>query len=384
VFLRLGLISFGGPVAHLGFFHAELVRKRKWMSDAAHADLVALCQFLPGPASSQVAFALGMHRAGLGGALLASLLFLLPSAAALIAFGYGVDSIGPAAGTGWLAGLRIAAVGVVAQAVWTMARRLCPDLVRIALCVLATLLILVVPNSWIQVGAIAGGAVAGWLYYRRRITPLPANEGHPQRERRAGMSALALFVILLAVTPFLATITGSRDVAVFDSFFRSGSFVFGGGHVVLPLLRAEVVPAGWVTDDAFLAGYGAAQAIPGPLFAFAGYLGTRIYTGSNAWIGGLWCLLAIFLPSWLLSRGTLPFWNQLRTKVWAQAGIRGANAVVVGILLAALYPPVITEGIHGTPDAIAAVVAFSLLQFAKVPPWAVVLGAAAAGQYLLR
>jgi chromate transporter len=235
-----------------------------------------------------------------------------------------------------------------------------------------------------QVGAIAAGAAAGWLYYSRgragEITSLPVSEtSSGDSGHRAAVVALSLFGLLLVITPLLARMSGNRSLQVFDSFYRSGAFVFGGGHVVLPLLRAEVVPAGWVTDDAFLAGYGAAQAVPGPLFSFAGYLGTVIYSGTRAWIGGVWCLFAIFLPAWLIIGGALPFWHQLRARVWTQAALRGANAAVVGLLLAALYSPVIAEGIHGYRDAIIAVIAFVLLQFAKVPAWVVVLLAAAAG-----
>ncbi len=272
VFLKLGLISFGGPVAHLGYFHSELVHKRRWMDDAAYADLVALCQFLPGPASSQVAFGLGMHRARLAGALIASVAFLFPSAVVMIAFADGVVALGASSGAGWIAGLKVAAVAVVAQAVWTMGRRLCPDAPRIILCITAAAILLLVQSTWMQLGVIAGGALVGWLYYRNAIAPSSVVEAQSAGHHRAAIAALILFVILLLALPFLARSTGNREIAVFDGSYRSGAFVFGGGHVVLPLLRAEVVPPGWVTDDAFLAGYGAAQAIPGPLFSFAGYL----------------------------------------------------------------------------------------------------------------
>lgn len=381
-FLKLGLISFGGPIAHLGYFHSEFVHRRRWISDAAYADLVALCQFLPGPASTQVVFALGMRRAGVLGALAASLCFLLPSAAIMIAFGYGVTAFAGVEHAGWVHGLKLAAVAVVAQAVWGMWQKLCPDRPRVTICLAAAALLIVAPGAWTQVGVIAGGALAGWTIFRRSAHPPPTDEHKTARGHKAAVAALLLFGLLLFLPSIVAKTTGSRDAAVFDSFYRSGSLVFGGGHVVLPLLRAEVVPRGWVTDDAFLAGYGAAQAVPGPLFTFAGYLGAVIYPGKHAWLGGLWCLLAIFLPAWLLIGGALPFWHQLRAKAWAQAGLLGANAAVVGVLLAALYSPVITEGVRGPRDVALALIAFGLLQFWRVPPLSIVLACAAAGQVL--
>lgn len=382
-FLKLGLISFGGPIAHLGYFHSEFVERRRWISDAAYADLVALCQFLPGPASTQVVFALGMRRAGFPGALAASLCFLLPSAALMVAFGYGVAAFAGLEHAGWVHGLKLAAVAVVAQAVWGMWQKLCPDRPRVTICLAAAALLIVAPGAWTQVGVIAAGALAGWALFRRSAHPPPADEHETARGHRMAVAALLVFVALLILPSILAKATGSRDVAVFDSFYRSGSLVFGGGHVVLPLLRAEVVPRGWVTDDAFLAGYGAAQAVPGPLFTFAGYLGTVMYGGPTAWLGGTWCLLAIFLPAWLLIGGALPFWHQLRAKGWAQASLRGANAAVVGVLLAALYSPVITEGVRGPRDVAAALVAFGLLLFWRMPPILVVLLCALAGELVL-
>jgi chromate transporter len=383
-FFKLGLVSFGGPIAHLGYFHSEFVRKRRWIDEAGYADLVALCQFLPGPASSQVVFALGMRRAGVLGALGASLCFLLPSAAIMIAFGYGVTAFAGMEHAGWVHGLKLAAVAVVAQAVWGMWRKLCPDLPRVTICLAAAALLIVVPGAWTQVGAIAAGAVAGWAIFRRSAHPPPSDSRETARGHRGAVVALAVFALLLILPAAIARATGSRDIAVFDSFYRSGSLVFGGGHVVLPLLRAEVVPRGWVSDDAFLAGYGAAQAIPGPLFTFSAYLGTVIYQGRLAWLGGLWCLLAIFLPAWLMIGGALPFWHQIRAKGWAQAGLMGANAAVVGVLLAALYSPIITEGVRGPRDVAAGLVAFGLVQFWRLPPVVVVLLCALAGQYVLR
>ncbi len=382
-FLKLGLISFGGPIAHLGYFHAEFVERRRWISDAAYAELVALCQFLPGPASSQVAFALGMRRAGLVGAILASLCFLLPSAVLMIAFAYGISALGTSQAAGWVHGLKLAAVAVVAQAVWGMFHRLCPDRPRISICLAAAAVLIVLPGAWTQVGAIVAGGLAGRALFRHAAHASQLDGHETTRGHKPAIAALIGFGVLLLLTSVVAKATGSRDIAVFDSFYRSSSLVFGGGHVVLPLLRAEVVPNGWISDDAFLAGYGAAQAVPGPLFSFSGYLGAVIYQGRLAWIGGLWCLFASFLPALLLIGGALPFWQQLRSKVWAQAGLRGANASVVGVLLAALYSPVITEGVRGQLDVAGALIAFGLLQFWHVPPWVVVLLCAAAGHWIL-
>lgn len=383
-FGKLGLISFGGPVAHLSFLREEFVNKRRWLDDVAYADLVALCQFLPGPASSQVVFALGLQRGGWLGGLLASFCFTLPSAALMIAFAYGVTALGDLQGAGWLHGLKLAAVAVVAQAVWGMGRNLCPDRTRLTVAVCAAALLLVLPGTLVQVGVIFGGGTIGWWLYRKAIPPQenpgPADWGH---HRLAG-GILAVFLLLLVLLPILASTTGSKDIAVFDSFYRSGSLVFGGGHVILPLLRAEVVPNGWVADNTFLAGYGAAQALPGPLFTFAGFLGTSIYSGSKGWFGGLWCLFAIFLPAWLLIAGVLPFWHQLRAKTRTQAALRGANAAVVGILLAALYNPVWKQGVRTAPDVAAVVIAFGLLHWWKAPPWLVVLLSGATGYWVLK
>lgn len=382
-FLKLGLTSFGGPVAHIGYLRDEFVGKRRWLDDAAYGDVVALCQFLPGPASSQVVFALGMQRAGWWGGWLASIAFTLPSAVLMILFGYGVLTLGELHGVGWLRGLKLAAVAVVAQAVWGMGRTLCPDRTRLAIGLAAAALLLFAPGALVQVAVVVGGGVIGWCFYRHAI---PRSESPGPAEWRHHLVAggiLVVFLLLLLLLPLLASVTGSKHIGVFDSFYRAGSLVFGGGHVILPLLRAEVVPNGWVADNTFLAGYGAAQALPGPLFTFAGFLGTAIYPGPEAWIGGFWCLLAIFLPAWLLIAGALPFWHQLRAKSWAQAALRGTNASVVGVLLAALYNPVWTEGVKDTRDAATAVLAFGLLHWWKAPPWLVVLCAAVAGHLLL-
>jgi chromate transporter len=383
-FFKLGLVSFGGPVAHLGYFRKEFVERRRWIDDAAFADIVALCQFLPGPASSQVAFALGMRRAGLPGALLASICFMLPSAAAMILFAYRVSSMGDIRASGWLHGLRLAAAAVVALAVWGMGARLCPDWPRRALGLAAAATVLAVPGTLSQVGVIAACAAVGFLAWRRDGAPGAGPSKPLGRAHAWAAASLLLFALLLALLPAAARLSGDRAVAVFDGFFRAGSLVFGGGHVVLPLLRSEVVPPGWVSDASFIAGYGAVQAAPGPLFTFAAYLGTLIDPGPWAWAGGLLALFAIFLPGWLLVGGAYPFWHLLRAKGWAQGILRGANAAVVGILLAALYRPLCTESIGNLRDGVACILALALLGPLRVPPWAVVALMAAAGQWILR
>jgi chromate transporter len=373
VFLRLGVTSFGGPVAHLGYFREEFVARRRWIDEASYADLVALCQFLPGPASSQVGLAIGLSRAGYAGALAAWLGFTLPSALALVLFAYGVEGLGHAAGSGWLRGLKIAAVAVVAQATFGMMRALAPDRERATLAVAAAVIALAVPTAFGQAGAIVLGAAAGLL-----LLGGAAADGQPPRMplavgRGQGAVALALFFALLIGLPLAAALGGGRTLHLFDAFYRAGALVFGGGHVVLPLLQAEVVPRGWIGSDAFLAGYGAAQAVPGPLFTFAAYLGARI--------GGLgaaaWCLAAVFLPSFLLVIGALPYWQALRGGRRAKAALAGINAAVVGLLLAALYHPVWTAGIAGASDFALAASAFLLLHAWQAPPWLVVVLCAA-------
>lgn len=383
-FLRLGCLSFGGPIAHLGYLRAEFVARRKWLDDAHYGDLVALCQFLPGPASSQVVFALGMQRAGLLGALVASVCFTLPSALLMIGFAYGVARAADLSRAGWLHGLKLAAVAVVAQAVWGMGKKLCTDRPRISLCIGSAAVLLAVPGAVAQLCVIAFGGLVGWRLYRETIAVgVAPGETTPARGHAAAAASLGAFFVLLVALPALASATGSHRFAVFDSFYRSGSLVFGGGHVVLPLLRAQIVPRAWLTDDQFLAGYGAAQALPGPMFAFSAYLGAAMRPGLAGWLNGLWCLLAIFLPAWLLIAGALPFWHRLRAEPWAQAALAGANAAVVGVLLAALYNPVFTESVRGPRDVVAALLAFGLLEQWKVPPWLVVAASAAAGQWLL-
>ena len=388
VFLRLGLTSFGGPVAHLGYFHEEIVRRRRWLEEKDYADLVALCQFLPGPASSQVVFALGRHRAGLLGACLALLCFTLPSALLMIGFGYGAMRLGDVSHARWLQGLKLAAVAVVAQAVWTMGRRLCPDWPRRGLALAATAAVIGLAIPAAQVAVILAGALLGAGLYRRSLQPTNEAGGaaaaatESKDSHLAAGGALVLFFLLLVTLP-LAAAHGGRGAQLFDSFYRSGAFVFGGGHVVLPLLRAELLPRGWISDDAFLAGYGAAQALPGPLFTFAAYLGTVIEGGgSTAWLGGLLCLVALFLPGWLLVGGALPFWHRLKRETWAQAALYGANAVVVGLLLAALCTTLWPEAVGNYSDAAIAIGAFFLLGTGRVPVWAVVLICAGLGQWV--
>ncbi|OFZ95277.1 MAG: chromate transporter [Betaproteobacteria bacterium RIFCSPLOWO2_02_67_12] len=380
-FLKLGVTSFGGPIAHLGYFRDEFVARRRWLSETAYADLVALCQFLPGPASSQVGIALGLHRAGLLGAAAAWLAFTLPSALALVAFAYGLAAYPQWSAAGWVHGLKVVAVAVVAQAVWGMGRTLCPDRARATLAVSATLLTLAWPGAATQVLAIVLGALIGW-----RFLPLAGHEpplplAFPV-SRRLGAFLLILYFALLAGLPLLAAGGDGSALAVFDAFYRAGSLVFGGGHVVLPLLRAEVVPSGWVSDADFLAGYGAAQAVPGPLFTFAAYLGAVMNGPLAGWAGALLCLAAIFLPAFLLIVGVLPFWERLRRYQPVAAAFGGVNAAVVGILLAALYDPIWTTGIRTRGDFVLAAGAFVALVFWKLRPVSVVVATALGGAAL--
>ena len=374
---RLGLTSFGGPVAHLGYFREEYVARRRWLDEATYADLVALCQFLPGPASSQVGIAIGITRAGLLGGVAAWLGFTLPSAIALVAFAYGLRGLG-VADAGWLHGLKVAAVAVVALAVWGMARSLAPDRERATIAIVSAMCALLWPTGVGQVAIIAVAALVGL-----RLLPgadAAATTRRPMAIGRGlGAAMLALFFVLLIVLPVVRQLVGSQALAVFDSFFRVGSLVFGGGHVVLPLLQAEVVPPGWVTREEFVAGYGAAQAVPGPLFTFAAYLGAVMGPRPSGLAGAALALIAIFLPSFFMVVGALPFWDALRGRASFQSALRGVNAAVVGLLLAALYQPVWTSAIHGPADVGLALAAFGLLAFWKAPPWLVVILAAAGG-----
>ncbi|MDO8476389.1 MAG: chromate efflux transporter [Candidatus Rokubacteria bacterium] len=374
---RLGLTSFGGPVAHLGYFRNEYVVRRRWVDDQTYGDLVALCQFLPGPASSQVGIALGIFRAGLLGGLAAWIGFTLPSAIALVLFGLGIRGM-DLSQAGWLHGLKVAAVAVVAQAVWGMARSLCPDRERATMAILAALAVSAWPAAGGQVLVIALAGIVGL-----RLLPGSGGMGAPHVRvpfgRPLGIGALIMFFALLVALPVLRYLAPFPPLAVFDSFYRAGSLVFGGGHVVLPLLHAEVVPPGWVSNEQFLAGYGAAQAVPGPLFTFAAYLGAVMQSRPNGWAGAALALIAIFLPSFLLVVGALPFWDVLRTRAAFQAALRGINAAVVGLLLAALYHPVWTSAIHAPADFALALAAFGLLTLWAMPPWLVVAFAAAGG-----
>jgi len=373
VFLRLGLTSFGGPVAHLGYFREAFVQRLKWLDDQSYADIVAVCQFLPGPASSQVGIAVGQMRSGFPGALAAWLGFTLPSALLLALFGVSLVAMGDGFTGTWLHGLKVVAVAVVAQAVWGMGKTLAPDAPRATLAVVAAACTVMLPGPAGQVGAILlGGLVGAFL--------LPADDGqgsvsqlHFGVSMRAGVISLALFFLLLIGLPVLASFFDNTALSMFDSFYRAGSLVFGGGHVVLPLLESEVVPAGWVSDDAFLAGYGAAQAVPGPLFTFAAYLGSVSAVSPTGWAGAALCLVAVFLPSFLLVIGALPLWGLLRSRKGVGRAMRGINAAVVGLLLAALYNPVWTYGVKAPMDYVFVLAAFLALDFWKLPPWLVVI-----------
>jgi len=375
-FLKLGLTSFGGPIAHLGYFRDELVTRRKWLSDHAYADLVALCQFLPGPASSQVGFALGMMRAGWLGALAAFTAFTLPSALVLLVFAMTAASIAGPVGTGALHGLKIVAVAIIAHAVWGMARNLCPDRARATIAVGAVAILAFVPGAPGMVGAIVLGALAGLALGRGSGMPVGGHVTMPVT-RGIAVAAVVVFFALLLLLPLIAG--QSQSLALIDSFYRAGALVFGGGHVVLPLLQAETVATGWVSAEHFLAGYGAAQAVPGPLFTFAAYLGAVLGPEPNGIPGAVLALLAVFLPGFLLLVGVLPFWDRFRSMARAQSLMQGANAAVVGILGAALHAPVFTSAIGGSRDFTLALACFVLLTAWKAPPWVVVIVAALGG-----
>ena len=380
---RLGLTSFGGPIAHLGYFRDEYVVRRRWLDERTYADLVALCQFLPGPASSQVGIGIGTLRAGPLGGLVAWLGFTLPSALALTAFAYGVERFN-VADAGWVHGLKVVAVAVVAQAVWGMARQFCTDRARTTIALLAALAILAVPSAIGQVLVIVAAGVAGWRLFPAE-TSAPAPTARSPLGRRVGTAAWVLLFSLLLGLPLLRIVlpaSSSGGLALFDSFYRVGSLVFGGGHVVLPLLQAEVVPPGWLSTDQFLAGYGAAQAVPGPLFTFAAYLGAVRGPMPNGVTGAALALVAIFLPAFLLIFGALPFWDALRARPAFQSALRDINAAVVGILLAALYTPVWTSAILRPADFGLALAALGLLMVWKLPPWAVVIFCALGGALL--
>ncbi|MEK4007363.1 chromate transporter [Paenibacillus sp. FSL H3-0333] len=373
---QLGLTSFGGPVAHLGYFHNEYIRRRRWMDERSYADLVALCQFLPGPASSQVGIGIGMIRAGWLGGLVAWLGFTLPSVLALVAFAFLLQGY-DIADAGWIHGLKIVAVAIVAQAILGMGQKLTPDRERVAIAVIAAGVTLSWQTGYSQILTIAVAGIAGVWLYRHSSTENVTNLPIPIR-RSSGIVCLALFGVLLIVLPFLRGTADAGPLAIFDSFYRSGALVFGGGHVVLPLLEQEVVPTGWVSQADFLAGYGATQAVPGPLFTFAAYLGAM----TAGVPGAIVATFAIFLPAFLLVAGALPFWNSLRRSPRMQGALTGINAAVVGILLAAWYDPLWTTAILAPLDFALVVILFVMLVFWKLPPWLVVVAGAAGGMVI--
>ncbi|MDJ1372680.1 chromate efflux transporter [Gulosibacter molinativorax] len=382
-FLRLGLTSFGGPTAHLGYFREAFVEKRKWLSDRAYADLVALCQFLPGPASSQVGMALGLHRAGPLGMLAAWLAFTLPSAIVLVIFAFGADALLGQGATGWLDGLKAVAVAVVAQAVFGMAKSLTPDAARATIAVGVVVAVLLLPSALTQIGVIIVSGLIGLFFLRTEATTAGDDALHIRLPKWFGVACLVVFFVLLFGLPALYLATGDSTLRLVDMFYRAGALVFGGGHVVLPLLEAEVVQGGLVGQDAFLAGYGAAQAVPGPLFTFAAYLGAVTNEPPTGVTGAAIALVAIFLPSALLLLGVLPFWEQLRANPKMRRALTGVNAGVVGLLGAALYSPVFTSGVTSIMSFCIALVAWLALAKWKVPAWAVVIGGALLGAILL-
>lgn len=386
VFLRLGLTSFGGPVAHLAYFREAFVERRRWLSEKAYADLVALCQFLPGPASSQVGMALGLQRAGYGGMLAAWFAFTMPSVLLLVAFAYGVAAVGDLSEAGWISGLKAAAVAVVAHAVLGMAKSLTPDAARASIAAVAMIIVLLLPHPFVLVGAIAAAGMIGLIWLKPEAEQQKPEDAFPVRvSKRFAACCLGLFALLLAGLPLLAAATEQGWAALTDLFYRAGALVFGGGHVVLPLLQAETVHTGLVDADSFLAGYGAAQAVPGPLFTFAGFLGTSSSGEPTGILGAAIAIIAIFLPAALLVLGALPFWEGLRSNAWARRALMGVNAGVVGILAAALYDPVFTAGVLevGIAALCIAVVSFVALNSWKVPAWAVVIAAGLLGWVVL-
>jgi chromate transporter len=370
-FLKLGVTCFGGPIAHIGYFREEFVVRRGWLDERTYADLVGLCQFLPGPASSQIGFSIGLMRAGYRGGIAAWIGFTLPSAVALVLFAYGATALGGPVGLELLHGLKLVAAAIVAQAVWGMARTLSPDRRRASIAVLAVVIIASSTSPLAQIAAIVLGGALGYLLCRAAQDASPSRL-HLPVSRTAGIAALAAFTLLLVGLPVLGRLQHSQGIALFDAFYRSGALVFGGGHVVLPLLRQAFVAHGWVTDDAFLAGYGAAQAIPGPLFTFAAYLGAVVTPAPHGVPGAVIGIVGIFLPGILILLGTLPFWGAIRKRAGAQAAMRGINAAVVGLLGAALYSPIGTSTITGPVDLALALVGFVLLTAWRSPPLLVV------------
>ncbi|HIF71214.1 MAG TPA: chromate efflux transporter [Dehalococcoidia bacterium] len=382
--LRLGVTSFGGPIAHVGYFRQEYVARRGWLDDKAFNDLVALCQLLPGPTSSQLGIAIGTLRTGRIGGFLAWFGFTMPSALILIALAYGVAEVDDVANSEWLHGLKLAVVAVVGLAVWSMAGSLWTDRRRITIGIAAAVFLLVMPGAAWQIAVIVIGALAGVLLFRNSASGSGDNASDSSGSKTLALVILALFFVLLVTLPVIADATGREDIDVFENFYRSGSLVFGGGHVVLPLIQAETVGAGYVDNDQFVAGYGATQAVPGPLFTFASYLGAAMDEGifGQKWIAGLVTLVAIYVPSFLLVWGVLPFWTRLSGSTRVRGAIAGSNAAVVGLLLAALYDPIWTGSVFKPEDFGLVIVLFGLLTIWKMPPWSVVIIAAAGGYAL--
>ncbi|MCK0209848.1 chromate efflux transporter [Starkeya koreensis] len=383
-FLRLGVTSFGGPVAHLGYFREDLVRRRRWLSEESYANLVALCQFLPGPASSQVGMAIGLMRAGPAGMAAAWLAFTLPSALIMLGFAYGLMQADAAGiGGGWLAGLKVAAAAIVADAVLGMAKNLCPDRPRRSLALLAAALAALMPGAFAQILIIAGGALAGLAVIRLDPAPVAEPAVRHLPGRVASLVAFALFAVLLAGLPLLAQASADAGIALFDTLYRAGALVFGGGHVVLPLIEAELVRPGGLTQQVFLAGYGVAQAVPGPLFSFAAYVGAMMPTAPNGALGGAIALVGAFLPSALLVYAALRFWTRLAADRRVRDAMAGVNAAVVGLLGAAFWDPVVTSSLTSGRAFALALLAYLALVLWRVPAWAVVAGAALGGAVLL-
>ncbi|MBP9709125.1 MAG: chromate efflux transporter [Oligoflexales bacterium] len=380
VFLRLGLTAFGGPIAHLAYFRNEFVQQRKWLSEQAYAELVALCQFIPGPASSQVGIALGLGRAGIFGAIAAWVGFTLPSAIIMVLFALGISKFTDAFGYSWLHGLKVFTVAVVAQALLAMGRTLCPDRLRAAFALVAAILVLSFPHAAGQIAVIVVGGIAGRLFLHNSIKPQPYVIPMARLSKMFAISSLLLFFGLLVLLPIAVKYFDIPALQQIETFYRAGSLVFGGGHVVLPLLQTEVISSGSLTNDIFLAGYGAAQALPGPLFTFAAYLGANSSVQPSGWLGAALCLLAIFLPAFLLLFGVLPLWERVRSYKGMISAVQGINAAVVGLLLAAFYDPVWTSAIHNKSDFVLATIAFLLLVIWKIPPWLLVILTACAGR----
>lgn len=376
---RLGLTSFGGPTAHLGYFHEEYIRRRKWLDEKSYSELVALCQFLPGPASSQVGIGIGVIHGGILGGITSFIGFTMPSVIALILFAILVQGF-DVSDAGWIHGLKIVAVAVVAHAVFGMAKNLAPDLLRKAILLVSLTISLLWQTTFSQVAVILLAAIVGYLVYQKHDDKEEPTVHFPI-SRKFGVACLGLFFGLLIVLPILRDLFSSTMIAMFDSFYRAGSLVFGGGHVVLPLLEREFVPTGWISEEAFLAGYGVAQAVPGPLFTFASYIGAAMH----GWVGGIVATIAIFLPAFLLVFGTLPFWQLLRKNNKVKGAFIGINAAVVGILIAAFYDPIWTSTIFKPIDFAFAAILFSMLSYWKVAPWIVVatgvLGGLLLGSY---